>query len=405
MKMNRIIVEAVLAGKSQSQVAKQYGISQPRVSQLMARWRHGGWPALEHQSRRPHSNPRTTPTAITTRILQLREELAKSGCDNGAQSIAHALATENLHVPANSTIWRILKNAGRITPQPKKRPRISYIRFQADLPNECWQSDFTHYRLTNGSDTEILLWLDDHSRYLLRATAHARVTGKIVLNEFRNAITEHGEPSSTLTDNGFVFTTRTKNAHNAFETELLNRGIQQKNGRPGHPQTQGKVERLNQTLKQWLKAQPQPTTIKALQELLEGFSNYYNTQRHHRSLDNHATPHQATARNKAQPHTSTNNSWRIREDKVGKNGKVTLRRAGRWHDIGLGTEHAGTRIKMLINNLDVTVINTETGEILRELTINPDTDYQPRGIKPGPKKGTPRQGGMPKGYTFKPKKI
>ena len=116
MKMNRLIVEAVLAGKSQSQVAKQYGISQPRVSQLMARWRHGGWPALEHQSRKPHSNPRTTPTAITTRILQLREELAKSGCDNGAQSIAHALATENLHVPANSTIWRILKNAGRITP-------------------------------------------------------------------------------------------------------------------------------------------------------------------------------------------------------------------------------------------------------------------------------------------------
>ena len=198
MKMNRIIVEAVLAGKSQSQVAKQYGISQPRVSQLMARWRHGGWPALEHQSRKPHSNPRTTPTAITTRILQLREELAKSGCDNGAQSIAHALATENLHVPANSTIWRILKNAGRITPQPKKRPRISYIRFQADLPNECWQSDFTHYRLTNGSDTEILLWLDDHSRYLLRATAHIRVTGKTVLHEFRNAIAEHGEPSEPL---------------------------------------------------------------------------------------------------------------------------------------------------------------------------------------------------------------
>lgn len=403
---NRIIVEAVLAGKSQSQVAKQYGISQPRVSQLMARWRHGGWPALEKQSRRPHSNPKTTPPAVTARILQLRVQLAEQGCDNGAQSIAHALAGENLHVPANSTIWRILKNAGLITPQPKKRPRISYIRFQADLPNECWQSDLTHYRLTNGTDTEILLWLDDHSRYLLRATAHMRVTGTTVLNEFRNTINEHGEPSATLTDNGFVFTTRTKNAHNAFETELLNRGIQQKNGRPGHPQTQGKVERLNQTLKQWLKAQQQPTTIKELQQQLNQFRNYYNTQRHHRSLHNHATPHQAYhARNKAQPQNKPTNTCRIREDKVGKNGKVTLRRAGRWHDIGLGTEHAGTKIKMLINNLDVTVINTETGEILRELTINPDTDYQPRGIKPGPKKGTPRQGGMPKGYKFKTKKI
>jgi transposase-like protein len=113
MKMNRIIVEAVLAGKSQSHVVKQHGISQPRVSQLMAQWRHGGWSALEHQSRRPHGNLRTTPTAITTRILELREELAKSGCDNGAQSIAHALATENLHVPANSTIWRIREKVGK----------------------------------------------------------------------------------------------------------------------------------------------------------------------------------------------------------------------------------------------------------------------------------------------------
>ena len=93
---NRIIVEAVLAGKSQSQVAKQYGISQPRVSQLMVRWRHGGWPALEKQSRRPHSNPKTTPPAVTARILQLRVQLAEQGCDNGAQSIAHALAGELL---------------------------------------------------------------------------------------------------------------------------------------------------------------------------------------------------------------------------------------------------------------------------------------------------------------------
>ena len=67
--------------------------------------------------------------------------------------------------------------AGLVTPEPKKRPRSSYIRFEADQPNECWQSDFTHYRLANGTDTEILSWLDDHSRYALRITAHHRVTG------------------------------------------------------------------------------------------------------------------------------------------------------------------------------------------------------------------------------------
>jgi hypothetical protein len=59
---------------------------------------------------------------------------------------------------------------------------------------------------------------------------------------------------------------------------------------------------------------------------------------------------------------------------------------------------------MLIHDLDVIVIDKTTGEILRELTINPDTDSQPRGLKPGPRKGTPRQGGVQKGYKRKPKK-
>ena len=55
------------------------------------------------------------------------------------------------------------------------------------MPNECWQSDFTHYPLAGGTDTEILTWLDDHSRYALSVTAHARVTGPIVLLAFRAA--------------------------------------------------------------------------------------------------------------------------------------------------------------------------------------------------------------------------
>ena len=80
-------------------------------------------------------------------------------------------------------------------------------------PNECWQSDFTHYRLTRpdgtpGADTEILTWLDDCSRYALHVTAHPRVTGPIVLATFRETVAAYGIPASTLTDNGMVFTTR-----------------------------------------------------------------------------------------------------------------------------------------------------------------------------------------------------
>ena len=101
---------------------------------------------------------------------------------------------------STSTAHRHLRTIGAVTPEPKKRPKSSYIRFEADQPNETWQSDFTHFRLGTGIDVEIITWLDDHSRFALSSTAHLRVTGLIVLTTFRAACTEHGKPASTLTD-------------------------------------------------------------------------------------------------------------------------------------------------------------------------------------------------------------
>ena len=143
-------------------------------------------------------------------------------------------------------------------------------------------------------ENEILTWLDDHSRYALSVTAHARVTGPAVLLAFRAACEQHGAPASTLTDNGMVFTTRLsggKGGRNALEHELRRLGITQKNGKPNHPQTQGKVERFQQTMKNWLRAQPaQPATLAELQSLLDTFAGTYNSQRPHRSLPGRATP-------------------------------------------------------------------------------------------------------------------
>jgi transposase InsO family protein len=104
------------------------------------------------------------------------------------------------------------------------------------MPNECRQSDFTHYPLAAGQDTEILTWPGDHSRYALPVTAHARVTGADVLNAFRRACAAHGVPASTLTD--MVFTTRLSGGwggRNALEHELRRLGVKQKNGKPNHP--------------------------------------------------------------------------------------------------------------------------------------------------------------------------
>ncbi|MFK4806854.1 DDE-type integrase/transposase/recombinase [Microbacterium sp. ZW CA_36] len=117
------------------------------------------------------------------------------------------------------------------------------MRFQADLPNECWQADITHWYLASGTRVEILDFLDDHSR-LLDIRAAAAFTGPMVVTAMTELISRYGPPMSTLTDNGLVFTTRLarfKGARGGFEKLIAAHGITQKNGRPGHPQTQGKI--------------------------------------------------------------------------------------------------------------------------------------------------------------------
>ena len=391
----RLVITAVLAGSSQSQVARTYGVSQGWVSRLVARYAAEGEAAFEPRSRRPHTSPQATPAATVELVLQLRKQLTEAGLDAGAETIVWHLTHHHRITLSRATVHRILSTAGMVTPDPAKRPRSSYIRFQAEQPNETWQSDFTHYRLTElngspGTDVEIITWLDDHSRLVLHCSAHPRITGPIVLATFRKAAAQHGYPASTLTDNGMVYTTRFaggRGGRNHLETELARLGIAQKNSRPNHPTTCGKVERLQQTLKKWLRAQPdQPATIGALQALLDRFVEEYNQRRPHRSLPHRATPATAyAARPKAAPGTdrAADTHDRVRTDKIDKTGCVTLRTGGRLHHIGIGRTHAGTHVRLLVQDLHVRVIDAATGELLRELVIDPTRDYQPRG-RPAP---------------------
>jgi hypothetical protein len=82
---------------------------------------------------------------------------------------------------------------------------------------------------------------------------------------------------------------------------------------------------------------------------------------------------------------------RVRTDRIDADGKVTLRHAGRLYHIGIGRAHARTRVLMLVHDLHIRVINAATGELLRDLTIDPDRNYQPTGRLPGPPPRTPRK--------------
>jgi len=396
MSKARLVVTAVIVEKRPvSEVAKSYGVARSWIYTLLARYQAEGEAAFEPRSRRPKSSPNVTAPGTVELITRLRKELAGQGLDAGPQTIAWHLEHDHQVKVSPATVSRWLARQGLVTPDPSKRPKSSYIRFAAGQPNECWQSDFTRYPLADGTGTEILTWPGDHSRYALSLTAHHRVTGPAVLLAFRAACEQHGVPASTLTGNGMVFTTRLsggRGGRNALEHELRRLGIKQKNGKPNHPQTQGKVERFQQTMKNWLRAQPrQPATLAELQALLDAFAVTYNTRRPHRSLEGRATPAAAyTARPKAVPGDRTADTHdRVRTDRIDNTGLVTLRHQGRLYHIGIGRPHAGTRVLLLVQDLNIRVINADTGELLRELVLDPTKTYQATGRRPGwPKKNT-----------------
>ncbi len=363
----RYLVEAhVLEGRSVAELAKTHGVHRSWIYKLLARYREGGYEALEPRSRAPRRSPNRTP-----------DEVVRAG----AETIAYHLATELDSVPSVSTIWRILRREGLVVPQPHKRPRSSLIRFEAELPNEMWQADVTHWRLAGGKDAEILNMIDDHSRLFLASRAFPTTKAADVVDVFRSAIGLHGAPASLLCDNGAVFTATPRGGKVLLQLEMERLGVVAKNSRPYHPQTCGKVERLHQTLKRYLARQAPAKTPTELQAQLDAFCHYYNAIRPHRALSGR-TPLQAySSRLKARPavEAGPDTHFRIRHDKVDDAGTVTLRHDSKLHHIGLGRAHKGKPIKLLVADLDVRVLDARTGELIRRLTLDPSRDYQPIG--------------------------
>ncbi len=381
MGMPQLVVTAVLVeGRSKSEVARQYGVSRRWVITLVQRYLAEGDAGLEPRSRRPWSSPRRTCPELEEEIVRIRKGLDRGGHEAGAATIAVHLERELGWSPAVSTIWRILSARGFVTPQPHKRPKSSYLRFQAEQPNERWQLDITHWTLADGTDVEVLNIVDDHSRLCLDSHTLRTFKGPDVDRRFRETAASYGNPASLLSDNAAVFTGQPRRyGRVALELTLHARGISFRHSRPYHPQTCGKVERFHQTLKKWLARQPPPATLRQLQRQLDYFRGYYNDVRPHRALGRRTPATAYTGRPKAPPKGKPIDTghWRTRHDRVDTSGVFTLRHNSRLHHIGIGRRHAGTPILVLVHDLDVRVLTTD-GELIRQLRLDPSRDYQPQ---------------------------
>jgi transposase InsO family protein len=380
MDLAKYCVNAVLVeGRSVRSVAAATGRSKSWVHRHVDLYRTGGEEALVPRKRGPKVPANLTSAELEGEIVAWRKRLADDGLDAGARTILWHMSQSRAEVPALSTIHRVLRRRGFVTPQPQKRPRTSWIRFESKLPNETWQSDMTHWHLADEEPVEIINFVDDYSRAALSSVAVPVATGPDVVRVFYETAALYGLPASVLSDNGAIYTAAYRGSHSGMEIELATLGITFKHGKPYHPQTQGKVERFHLTLKKWLAKKPAVATLAELQAQIDRFVHIYNEERPHtargcppmqawRALD------KATTEIDGQPllaHT------KVRRDKVDKTGCFTLRYRSKLHHVAVGRAHKGKRVLILVADLDIRVIDQD-GVTLRHLELDPSVDYQGR---------------------------
>jgi transposase InsO family protein len=384
VELARFVVDAVVLEKrSCRDVARSHGVSKSWVAELVKRFKAGGYAALKPLSKAARRVSNRSSEELEERVVRLRKELTEQGFDAGAQTIHYHLGLTDPASPSVSTIWRILKRRGFITPQPHKRPASSYIRFEASLPNETWQSDVTMWALEDGTQVEILNFLDDFSRVCVASKVVAVTSAPDVVAALYEAGAAWGLPASLLTDNGCIYTAAYRYGYSALESELFHLGIEAKHSRPYHPQTCGKIERFHQTLKKFLRKQPRAvTTIVELQAQVDRFVAYYNQVRPHRAKGRKTPQSAFESRDKARPierEGTYTRELRVRHDVIDHHGVVTIRYKSKLHHIGMGRAFKGTRIVLLVAGRNIRIITTG-GELLRDLELDPDRNYQPQSM-------------------------
>jgi transposase InsO family protein len=233
MDKHRFLIETHLrTGQSIKELAAAHGVSESWPFKLLRRYRLEGPEGIEPRSRRPKTSPSRISDLYEDEIVRIRKELIEGGFDAGPETIRFHMATPGRTLPSRATIWRVLKARGFVTPEPHKRPRSSWTRFEAEFPNECWQADMTHVEVADGVVYEVLNIIDDHSRLCVASRVFVTVKAPDVVRTIHRSAATWGYPQRVLTDNGRIFTTPMGSKIGAMEAELFSLGIETKHSRP-----------------------------------------------------------------------------------------------------------------------------------------------------------------------------
>jgi transposase InsO family protein len=357
-----------------SALCAELGISRQTFYKYRRRWQAEGPAGLVERSRRPRSCPAQLPFEVEDLIVRLRKELV---VDNGAEAISWHLQRRGLRVSV-ATIHRVLVRRGMVTPQPEKRPKSSWKRFEWPRPNDAWQIDATVWALSDNREVWIMDVLDDHSRVLVAARVCDGPTGTAAWDALAHGIAEWGVPAHVMSDNGTCFTGRFLSRSEVdFERRLRDLGIRHIPSSPGHPQTCGKLERSHQTTKRWLAVAGPAGTPEELQDQLDRWRRHYNDHRPHKAAggDTPRARWEATERAVALGATPQPPITGLR--RVSSNGKIG------WlgTNISIDSRRANEQVLVVARGLDLTVHGQ--GGIIRRLTLDPSRRYQPNHMPTG----------------------
>ena len=272
------VIRAQRGEESLAALCREYGISRPTGYLWLNRYRaEGSITGLAEHSRRPLRSPRQTADEIAAAVLALRDEKGWGG-----PKLAKVLEQGGLKV-ASATAQRILKRAGRVL-----KPKVgkTTVRFAREQCNELAQMDFKgEYTLAAGQKCYPLTFLDDCSRYLHGLWPLPSTGGAGVKQSLEGYFRAAGVPQSILMDHGTPwFSTMNQHGLTWVAVWLIKQGVVLRYSGVGHPQTQGKVERLHQTLKARTKHRGEPETMSEWLRWAPYFRYEYNHERPHEAL-------------------------------------------------------------------------------------------------------------------------
>lgn len=364
-----------------ARLCRERGISRQTFYKWRRRFEATGLAGLEELARTPRTSPRRVGADVEDAIVALRKELVDIGADAGPGTIQWHLGRRRqlANVPSEATIWRVLVRRGFVVPEPRKRPKSALRRFEAPAPNVLWQIDATKWAVADHAhQIEVINIVDDHSRVAIASQGVEITTCEGAWAAFSSGVAAWGLPTGLLSDNGLAFTGRLAGYEVAFETKLRNAGVRAITSRPYHPQTCGKVERFQQTLKRWLAARRLAPDLAGLQAQLDAFVAYYNHERPHRAIGR-ITP--AERWQQTPPAVNIGSALpagrRAFPVTITDRGTVRIEEC----EIHVGVVYTGLDAFLMIDDTHAAVFIN--GVLIRHLELDRSRNYQPSGRKRG----------------------